>query len=104
MIQYPTSIVDVSNIGRIDWSEFNTLILADGNYNFSDDLKSQVTDWIKKGGKVIAMNEALGLFENNDNYALRVFATEEDKTKAETEAKEKSLKVDCLISTIMKED
>ena len=92
VIQYPTSIVDVSNIGRIDWSEFNTLILADGNYNFSDDLKSQVTDWIKKGGKVIAMNEALGLFENNDNYALRVFATEEDKTKAETEAKEKELK------------
>ena len=92
VIQYPTSIVDVSNLGRIDWSEYNTLILADGNYNFSDDFSKQLESWIAKGGKVIAMNEALSQFEKNEIYALRVFASDEEKTKSENEAKEIELK------------
>lgn len=92
VIQYPTSIVDVSNLGRIDWSEYNTLILADGNYNFSDDFSKKLETWIASGGKVIAMNEALSQFEKNESYALRVFASDEEKTKAENTAKEKELK------------
>ncbi len=92
VIQYPTSIVDVSNLGRIDWSEYNTLILADGNYNFSDDFSKKLETWITSGGKVIAMNEALSQFEKNESYALRVFASDEEKTKSENAAKEKELK------------
>jgi hypothetical protein len=92
VIQYPTSIVDVSNLGRIDWSEYNTLILADGNYNFSEDFSKQLENWIAKGGKVIAMNEALSQFEKTESYALRVFASDEEKTKSENAAKEKELK------------
>lgn len=92
VIQYPTSIVDVSNLGRIDWSEYNTLILADGNYNFSEDFSKQLENWIAKGGKVIAMNVALSQFEKTESYALRVFASNEEKTKSENAAKEKELK------------
>lgn len=92
VIQYPTSIVDVSNLGRIDWSEYNTLILADGNYNFSEDFSKQLENWIAKGGKVIAMNEALSQFEKTESYALREFASDEEKTKSENAAKEKELK------------
>ena len=92
VIQYPTSIVDVSNLGRIDWSEYNTLILADGNYNFSEDFSKQLENWIAKGGKVIAMSEALSQFEKTESYALRVFASDEEKTKSENAAKEKELK------------
>ena len=92
VIQYPTSIVDVSNLGSIDWSEYNTLILADGNYNFSDDFNKQLENWIAKGGKIIAMNEALSQFDKNESYALRVFASDEEKTKSENATKEKELK------------
>ncbi len=91
VIQYPTSIVDVANITSVNWNEYNTLILADGNYNFSDDFKKQLEDWINKGGKVIAMNEALKQFEGNSVYALSVYASDEEKTTSEKETKEKEL-------------
>jgi hypothetical protein len=34
----------------------------------------------------------LGQFDNSDRYALRVFASDEEKTKSDNEAKEKELK------------
>lgn len=92
VVQYPVSIVDVANVKNMDWTDFNTLILADGNYNFSDEQRKQLDEWIKKGGKVIAMNNALSLFEGNPNYALTLFASDEEKLKLEKEQQEKELK------------
>lgn len=91
-IAYPVSIINTDKINEISLTNFNTLILADGFYNFSDEMKTKINTWVKNGGKIIAMNQALSLFEGNPNYALNVFATEEEKTIAEKELKEKELK------------
>jgi hypothetical protein len=91
-IGYPVSIVETANFNRVKLYNYNTLIMADGYYNFSDEQKTQIDEWIKSGGKVIAMNSALSLFEDREGYSLSSFATKEDKEKFEKEEKELELK------------
>jgi hypothetical protein len=91
-ISYPVSIVETNNFGRVKLYNYNTLILADGYYNFTEEQKKQIDAWIVNGGKVIAMSAAASLFEDRDGYALSPFATTEDKEKAEKAEKELELK------------
>jgi Zinc carboxypeptidase len=91
-INYPVSIVETANFSRVKLYNYNTLILADGYYELSTDQKTQIDAWIKNGGKVIAMNAAISLFEDREGYALSPFATKEDKEKSEKDEKELELK------------
>nr|WP_315147997.1 M14 family zinc carboxypeptidase [uncultured Flavobacterium sp.] len=91
-INYPVSIVETANFSRVKLYNYNTLILADGYYDLSNDQKTQIDAWIKNGGKVIAMNAAISLFEDREGYALSPFASKEDKEKSEKDEKELELK------------
>ncbi|MHC0441503.1 M14 family zinc carboxypeptidase [Flavobacterium sp. 3-210] len=92
VIKYPVSIVETSNFNRVKLYNYNTLILSDGSYDFSDDQKKHIDEWIKNGGKVIAMSSAISLFQDREGYALSMFASKEDKEKSEKEEKEIELK------------
>ena len=91
-IGYPVSVIEVNNFNRLNLFNYNTLILADGYYEFSEDQQKKINEWIKNGGKVIAMNNALALFEAKEGYALSPFATEEDKLNSEKAAEQEELK------------
>ena len=91
-VDYPVSVVEVTNFNKIKLFDYNTLILADGDYEFSEAQQKKIAEWIKNGGKVIALNGALSLFEGKEGYALSPFATEEDKTNSEKEADDEELK------------
>ena len=84
-IEYPVSVVEVNNFNRISFYDYNTLILADGEYEFTEDQQKKLTEWVRNGGKVIAMNGALSIFEGKEGYALNPYASEEDKLNAEKE-------------------
>ncbi len=84
-IDYPVSVVEVNNFNRLKLMDYNTLILADGNYTFSEEQQKKIGEWIKNGGKVIAMNGALSLFDGKEGYALSPFASDEDKLNSEKE-------------------
>jgi hypothetical protein len=60
-VGYPVSIVETGNFDRLNLAKHNTLILADGYYDFSEEQQKHITEWIKRG-KVIAMNNALSIF------------------------------------------
>lgn len=74
VINYPLSIIDIQQFNRIDFSEFNTLVLADGWYNFTDAQKEKLGSFITNGGKIIAISGALKLFEDAPGYSLTAFA------------------------------
>jgi hypothetical protein len=80
VINYPVSIIDLQQFNRIDFFEFNTLILAEGWYNLTDPQKEKISNFIDNGGKVIAMGSALSLFEDAQGYSLTKFASEADKS------------------------
>lgn len=60
-LQYPVTLVNVEDLGSVKWNEVNVLVLPDGNYSYIKDKKNQdeLKNWIQKGGKLIAMQNAV---------------------------------------------
>lgn len=60
-LQYPIVLVNPEDLRRVDWSEIDVFIMANGRYEFLKD-KTQLDDfysWIRRGGKVIALENAV---------------------------------------------
>lgn len=58
-IDYPVSKIDVSNIGRIDWSRYNVLVLVGGNYSSLDkNVVTKLKSWIEEGNTLITTKNA----------------------------------------------
>lgn len=91
-VDYPASIVDVARFRNVKLYEYNTLILADGKYDFSENEQKSLNEWISSGGKIIAINGALDVFDGKEGFALNAYATDEDKQNAEKASKAKELK------------
>lgn len=91
-IGYPVSVVETANFNRVNWNSYTTLILADGYYSLSEEQQKKLAEWVSNGGKVIAMNNALSLFDGKENFALTRFATEEEKENAAKADEEAELK------------
>lgn len=89
---YPLSVIETTNFELLNLNGYNTLILADGSYDFSKEQQKQIDDWIKNGGKVIAMNNALNVFADKEGYSLSLYDSDEDKKASEKEVKDKELK------------
>ena len=92
IVNYPVSIVDIQNMGRINTADFNTIILPDGWYDLPEPYKKKIDDFIDNGGKVIAIANALSLFEDRPGYSLTKFASEAAKEQETTEHDEEILK------------
>lgn len=60
-LQYPIILINPTDFARVDWDEIDVFIMPNGNYSFLKD-KGQSEDfasWIRKGGKVIALESAV---------------------------------------------
>ena len=84
-------MVDKDDLGRVDYMDFNIVILPDGYYSLSDSEMKRITAFINGGGKVIAMAGALGNFVEKDGYALAKYATDEEKEAAKKHQEAKRL-------------
>lgn len=56
-LAYPVAIIGLDDIGLLDINKINTLILPDGTYG--DGINEKVQDWIKLGGKLILLEDAI---------------------------------------------
>jgi hypothetical protein len=83
-------LLKTGNFDRLNLAKYNTLILADGYYDFSEEQQKHITEWIKRG-KVIAMNNALSIFEDKEAYSLTLLNRKPAKS-TEKQASDKLLK------------
>ena len=72
-LQYPVTSIDIDNFSANALSQFQVLVLPSGWYGsaLKDSTLSDIKDWIRKGGKVIAFDGALGVFEGKDGFDLK---------------------------------
>jgi hypothetical protein len=67
-LDYPVTLINSGDLSRANWNDIDVLILPDGRYSFLNnkdfaDLKS----WISRGGKVIALENAVAQLAGMDN-------------------------------------
>jgi hypothetical protein len=88
-LDYPVSIIEADMLGRMDLNGYDVVIMPSsyGSYLSETNFK-KVMDWVKAGGKLIAIENALMAFADKEGFDLSKFDTEEEKKAAEKVEKE----------------
>lgn len=72
-LQYPITSINTGTLDRVSWTDYDVLILPDGNYHeiLNDTNLKKIEEWISRGGQVIAIGRALEVFEGKEGYRLK---------------------------------
>lgn len=68
-IGYPVTVVRPQDLNMINWNEFDVLIYPDGNY--SEMGNEKMLQWIRGGGKLIAMKNAVSELAGKKGFDLK---------------------------------
>ena len=81
---YPVTLINTDDLGRMAPGDFNVLIIPDGYYTlFSQKEKNeQLKDWVRKGGKIIALENAAAQMSGAD-WGFKIKGSGDDKKDKE---------------------
>ncbi len=84
-IDFPITTLDTDYFNRINLSNYDVLVLPSGSYGniISDDSRNKLADWIRHGGKLIAMESALNAFRDKNPFALKQYTSLGEKEEIE---------------------
>ena len=82
-LNYPVTLINANDFSRVAWDKIDVLILPDGNYRFLSEKSTadQFAQWIKNGGRVIALENAVLQLSKQDWSAVHL-KKEDDKDSA----------------------
>ncbi|NER09010.1 Zinc carboxypeptidase [Muriicola jejuensis] len=73
-LHYPLTVLDAENFGRVELEEYDVLVFPDGwGYRsfLSEANLGKVSDWVKGGGRLIAMGSAIGALKGKDGFGIK---------------------------------
>ena len=84
-LHYPVAVIDADYMNRVDFSEYDVLILPGGwgykGFMTKDKLKD-LKEWVSNGGKLIAMNGSIKALAGKDGFSVDYKEQEKDSTKS----------------------
>ncbi|TXK50734.1 zinc carboxypeptidase [Pontibacter qinzhouensis] len=98
-IGYPVTVLGTSYFQQVPLHEFDVLILPGGNYSrvFTDPVLEQVKNWVRSGGKLIALEGAAAFLADKKDFNLKKKGAEDTtaaaKSKNETQNPYQNLRV-----------
>lgn len=83
-IDYPVTLVNVNEFARVDLSDYDEVIMPDGNYRFLTDkpVADAFKTWINKGGRVIALEGAVAALAKAE-FGIKLKKPDEPEKKDE---------------------
>ncbi|MFN3757569.1 MAG: M14 family zinc carboxypeptidase [Algoriphagus aquaeductus] len=88
-LDYPLVNLDAANFGSYDLSKYDVIILPSVfGSGLNGAAQTKLMDWVKAGGKVVAIDAAVNLFANKEGFKLKTYDTDEEKKAAEKAAQE----------------
>lgn len=100
-LKYPVTLLDGSTLANVAWSKLDVLVLPT-NYNYgrvlTDRTLTALKEWIRAGGKLIALERAASFLAGKDGFDLKEKAGSADKSadKASRSDARKLLPVDSI--------
>ncbi len=70
------TLVDLGDANRIDWDEYNVLVLVNGNYNALD--SDAVKQWVSQGGVLVATKSAIAWANNQGLTSINFKSADRD--------------------------
>ncbi|MFB9864168.1 M14 family metallopeptidase [Rufibacter immobilis] len=89
-IGYPVTVLGANYFGSVPLQEFDVLILPTGSYGGILDEKTlnKVKDWVRAGGKLIAMEGAVNFLSDKPDFAVKKKTTDTTNAKKAAPAAE----------------
>ncbi|MGV6832765.1 MAG: M14 metallopeptidase family protein [bacterium] len=69
-LKYPVTILNTANLSRVNLDKYHVLIMPSGWYGSNESQLNTIKQWVRKGGKVIAIDRALNSFAGKDGFNL----------------------------------
>ncbi len=85
-VNYPATIADAGRLPHLDLSHFNVIILPGGNYDYEEAVFQRLEEWIRKGGRLIALGSANNSLAGRQGFGLEKSSKSTDQEAAETRA------------------
>jgi hypothetical protein len=77
-LEYPVTVLHTSYASRVDLSRFQVLVLPSGYY---DNMQDKLIDFVRQGGKVIALQNAISVFSSSKATSLGTILQDEGQKK-----------------------
>ncbi|PHI21066.1 zinc carboxypeptidase [Lewinellaceae bacterium SD302] len=77
---YPISIYNFDDLGRLANDDVDVLILPEGYFNFSESQLSSLRDWVRGGGKLIAIGSATRALAGAEGFGLKYKESPEEES------------------------
>ena len=65
-LNYPITLINTESLSKAALDDFDVLIVADGHYKILSEKESTIKNWVKEGGKLIALENAVVDLSNGD--------------------------------------
>lgn len=82
-LHYPLTSINTDNLNQTNLNNYNVLIIPNGYYGsvINKNRLSKIKDWVRQGGKIIAIGNALQSFAGKEGFDLTV---KQSETKEES--------------------
>jgi hypothetical protein len=82
IINYPVTLINASDAGRMTWSDYDVVIMPDGAYRFLTDKTAAdaFRNWISNGGHVVALEGAVAQLSRLD-WSIKAKKSDESEPK-----------------------
>lgn len=84
-INYPITLLDTGYFEDVDLANYDVLILPSGDYSdtMDDEQMSDIREWIRSGGKLIALQGANNMLVGKEGFNLAMKKDDSKKSQAE---------------------
>ena len=87
-LKYKITLVNANDFDRVNWSDYDVIIMPDGRYRFLSEKSSadKLEKWISSGGRVVAMESAVGQLSKLDWSNIKAKVANEEDSNSKKDA------------------
>ena len=77
-LNYPVTLINAGSIGNVNLKNIDVLIIPDGNYKILTEKESSLKSWVRQGGKIIALENAVAQMSAGE-WGIKLKKEEDEK-------------------------